>query len=181
MDPGLACADVDFIQVREPALTVHELAPKVRGLIHANGPRILVNDRIDVAIACGAAGVHLRDGSVSPKMILLIAPPGFVVTVACHDAECVLRAEGEGADYAVLAPIFAPLSKPTSRPPLGLATLARNRVARKDSDHRARWHHFRQRAVLYRSRSGRRSRNLNVSPPLRLAGDKIAYPTSARA
>ena len=118
-----SAADVDFIQVREPGLTTRALACRVRELIREGGPRILVNDRADVAIACGAAGVHLRDGSVSPNVIRRIAPPGFVITVACHDADAVLRAEGEGADYAVLAPIFAPLSKPLGRPPLGLDTL----------------------------------------------------------
>jgi len=118
-----ARANVDFIQVREPGLTVRELGDCVRGFIRQGGPRILVNDRADVAIACNAAGVHLRDGSVSPKIIRRIAPPGFVITVACHDAEAVLRAEGEGADYAVLAPIFAPLSKPFAGPTVGLEGL----------------------------------------------------------
>lgn len=118
-----AQSDVDFIQVREPHLNTRELAACVRKMICSEGPRILVNDRADVAIACGAAGVHLRDRSVSPNVIRRIAPAGFVITVACHDDETVLRAAGEGADYAVLAPIFAPLSKPLDRPPLGLEAL----------------------------------------------------------
>lgn len=122
-EPAVAGADVDFIQVREHGLTVRELSDCVRGLVRSGGPGILVNDRADVAIACDAAGVHLRDGSVSPEIIRRIAPPGFVITVACHDAEGVLRAADEGADYAVLAPVFAPLSKPPSRAPLGLDTL----------------------------------------------------------
>src|SRR5580658_3586949 len=100
---------VDFIQVREPDLSRPALASCVRRLVEAGGPRILVNDRTDVAIACGAAGVHLRDGSVSPQIIRLVAPPGFIITVACHDAEGVFRAADEGADYAVLAPVFAAL------------------------------------------------------------------------
>lgn len=114
---------VDFIQVREPGLTARALAGVVRKLIAGGGPRILVNDRADVAIACGAAGVHLRDNSVAPHLIRRIAPPGFLITVACHDEAAVSRAADEGADYAVLAPIFAPLSKPLSRPPLGLDAL----------------------------------------------------------
>jgi thiamine-phosphate pyrophosphorylase len=116
-------ADVDFIQVREPGLTTRVLAGRVREMIREGGPRVIVNDRMDVAIACGAAGVHLRDGSVSPNIIRHIAPPGFVITVACHDAKAVFHAADDGADYAVLAPIFAPLSKPADRPPLGLGTL----------------------------------------------------------
>jgi len=122
-----AGADVDFIQVREPGLTVRELSNCVRGLVtdsvRNSGARVLVNDRTDVAIACGAAGVHLRNGSVSPKLIRSVAPPEFVITVACHDADGVLRAEGEGSDYAVLAPAFAPLSKPQSRATLGIEAL----------------------------------------------------------
>lgn len=122
-DPTLAGVDVDFIQVREPGLTVRELCDRVRGLVRSGGPRIIVNDRADVAIACDAAGVHLRDSSVSPEIIRRIAPPGFVITVAGHDADGVVRAADEGADYAVLAPVFAPLSKPLSGVPLGLETL----------------------------------------------------------
>jgi thiamine-phosphate pyrophosphorylase len=121
--PLLTQTDVDFIQVREPGLTVRQLSDCVRSLVRNGGPRILVNDRADVAIACGAAGVHLRDGSVSPEVIRLVAPPGFIITVACHDAEGVFRAADEGADYAVLAPVFAALSKPPSRAPLGIEAL----------------------------------------------------------
>ncbi len=118
-----ANADADFIQVREPQLTLPELAAMVRSLIRPDGPRILVNDRTDVAIATGAAGVHLRDGSVSPEVVRRIAPPGFIITVACHDAAAVARAAAEGADYAVLAPIFKPLSKSSDAAPLGLEAL----------------------------------------------------------
>ena len=120
---SLADADVDFIQVREPGLSTRALAHCVRALVREDGPRVLVNDRPDVAIACGAAGVHLRDGSASPAVIRRIAPAGFVITVACHDDDAVVRAQQEGADYALLAPIFAPLSKPSDRPPLGLEAL----------------------------------------------------------
>jgi thiamine-phosphate pyrophosphorylase len=114
---------VDFIQIREPGLSTRSLAECVKGLVREGGPRVLVNDRADVAIACGAAGVHLRDRSVSPQLIRRIAPAGFVVTVACHDAEGVFRAADEGADYAVLAPVFAPLSKALEMAPLGLGGL----------------------------------------------------------
>jgi len=81
---------------------------------------VLVNDRIDVAVCCGA-GVHLRAGSISPVKVKTFAP--VVVTVAVHNEDDVKNAGG--ADYAVLAPIFQPLSKPYSRQPLGLKTLQR--------------------------------------------------------
>ncbi len=123
IDASLARADVDFIQVRERGLTPRELAEAVRMLVSAGGPRVLVNDRIDVAIACGAAGVHLRDGSVSATNIRPVAPRSFVISEACHSAEAVGKAERDGADFAVLAPVFAPLSKSVERPPLGLDRL----------------------------------------------------------
>jgi thiamine-phosphate pyrophosphorylase len=114
---------VDFVQVREPGLEARALASVVRAWIAVSGAKVLVNDRTDVAIACGAAGVHLRDRSISPARVRRIAPADFVITVACHDGEAVLRAASEGADYAVLAPVFAPLSKAAAAPPLGLETL----------------------------------------------------------
>ena len=111
----------DFIQVREPELNARELASRVHDWMRFG--KVLVNDRADVAIACGAAGVHLRGRSLSPARIRAITPRDFVIAVACHDADDVRRAEAEGADYAVLAPIFAPLSKPMDRPALGLGVL----------------------------------------------------------
>ena len=116
-------AGVNFVQVREPGMEARAMARTVRAWIAAGNSGVLVNDRTDVAIACGAAGVHLRDRSVSPELIRRIAPRGFVISVACHDAEGVFRAAGEGADYAIMAPVFAPLSKPATGPPLGLGIL----------------------------------------------------------
>jgi len=116
-------AEADFVQVREPGFEARALARLVRAWIAVSTAKVLVNDRADVAIACGAAGVHLRDRSISPARIRQIAPRDFVITVACHDGESVLRAASEGANYVVLAPIFAPLSKPSAAPPLGLDAL----------------------------------------------------------
>jgi thiamine-phosphate diphosphorylase len=114
--------DVDFIQIREREFSARQLARMVRTVM-ALGPAILVNDRADVAIACGAAGVHLRSHSIAPRIVRRIAPPGFLITVACHNEDDVKRAEG--ADYAILAPIFKPLSKAAALDPLGLESLQR--------------------------------------------------------
>lgn len=111
-------AEVDFIQIREPSLNPRDLARLVRRAKRI-GPKILVNDRTDVAIAMGAAGVHLRGNSVSPAEIRLIAPVGFLITTALHQNE---TAQAE-ADYALLAPIFRPLSKSDPGEPMGIAGL----------------------------------------------------------
>jgi thiamine-phosphate pyrophosphorylase len=111
--------DVDFIQVRERLASAQDLARLVRAAMRV--APVLVNDRADVAIACGAAGVHLRAGSVAPSELRRLAK--LTISVACHSAEDVQSASD--ADYAVLAPIFSPLSKADSRVPLGLDALRR--------------------------------------------------------
>jgi thiamine-phosphate pyrophosphorylase len=113
--------DVHFIQVRNHGASARELMGIVREAMKY--APVLVNDRADVAMACGAAGVHLRSHGVAPSRIKSLG--SLVVTVACHSDDDVRRAEAEGADYAVLAPVFSPLSKPDERPPLGLETLRR--------------------------------------------------------
>ncbi|HZL56859.1 MAG TPA: thiamine phosphate synthase [Bryobacteraceae bacterium] len=113
--------DVDFIQIREKDMSAGELADLVERVVRSSRVRILVNDRIDVAIARGAAGVHLRSGSISPARVKQLAP--LIVTVACHSEDEVKQTEG--ADYAILAPIFPPTSKPPERAPLGVETLRR--------------------------------------------------------
>ncbi len=109
---------VEIIQIRERDLEARQLAEltrKVLALPHQCGTRILINDRADVAMATGADGVHLRDGSVSPR---LFARDGFMVSATCHAPRAISSLDG--ADLILLAPVFNPLSKPPDRPPLGL-------------------------------------------------------------
>jgi thiamine-phosphate diphosphorylase len=113
----------DIIQVREAQLTARQVAAAARHLLTRTNARVLINDRADVAIAAGAHGVHLKSGSPPADLFRSIAPPGFIVSVACHSVEDVRRAADQGADYAVLAPIFPPRSKSDPRPPLGLEAI----------------------------------------------------------
>ena len=85
---------------------------------------MIVNMRADIALAAGAAGVHLPSGSFAPRELRTITPPGFLIGASCHSREDLERAQAGGADYAYLSPVFAPLSKDDSREPLGLATFA---------------------------------------------------------
>ena len=116
--------DIDFLQIRETGLSTRELAALVKRVSSIKGKtKVLVNDRADIAIAAGADGVHLRDGSVAPKRIRGISSRPLVVSIACHGVEGVAWAARSGADLAILAPIFPPLSKPSTRPPLGLEAI----------------------------------------------------------
>ena len=125
-------AGVDWVQVRDrelggAALVDHaeEIAQAARegALSRGGSARVIVNRRIDVALAIGADGVHLGFDAVDAGTARQLLGADALVGVSCHAPGEVPRARG--ASYALLAPIFAPISKPSSRPPLGIGALAR--------------------------------------------------------
>lgn len=110
---------VEMIQIRAKEISARALAELVRGALQSAGEsKILVNTRTDVALACGAHGVHLPAGSMSPAEIRRIAPGGFLVGVSCHAIDELTAAESEGADFAVYGPVFPSVTKPVT--PIGL-------------------------------------------------------------
>jgi thiamine-phosphate pyrophosphorylase len=120
---------VEWIQIREKDLSARALFELVEAVINLPNPhasKIIVNTRADVAIAAGAAGVHLPSGSPPAR---IWRRPGFLVGVSCHSLEDVRQAEAEGADYVVFGPVFAPLSKTAGLEPRGLEGLARAAAA----------------------------------------------------
>jgi thiamine-phosphate diphosphorylase len=124
----LRSGGVDWVQVRNKELGGRELVEVVRGVMalpNLHGAKILVNSRVDVAIAAGAAGVHLPARSIAVSEFRAIAPPGFLIGVSCHFFEEVVAAEREGADYCLFGPVFAPLSKSSDLAARGLEELRR--------------------------------------------------------
>lgn len=108
---------IALVQIRERDLPVRNLAELTKAVLKIPNPlgtKILVNDRVDVALACGAHGVHLREGSISP---VRFARPDFTITIACHRPQD--SANTPGASFVLLAPIFKPLSKTDHRQVLG--------------------------------------------------------------
>ena len=119
-----AAGGASMIQVRAKALETRELVALVRDVIAvARGVPVLVNSRADVAMACGAQGVHLPSDGLAANAIRSIAPAGFLIGVSCHTVEELVRAEREGADFAVYGPVFATASHPGAAP-VGLGALA---------------------------------------------------------
>ena len=121
-------SSIDLIQVREKDLETRpllELLQATVALACGLGPRVVVNDRLDVALAAGAHGVHLSGRSMSAEAVRRAVPPDFWIGVSCHSAEDVWAAEKGGADYALLGPIFETASKRIYGPPLGLGVLER--------------------------------------------------------
>ncbi len=117
-------AGADWVQIRDKQLPARELIEIVREAM-ACGAKVLVNTRVDVAMAAGAAGAHLPAGSIAPSVWRRITPPGFLIGVSCHTLDEVQRAEAEDADYVVFGPVFAPLSKASDLAPRGLHELGR--------------------------------------------------------
>jgi thiamine-phosphate pyrophosphorylase len=116
--------DADWVQIRDKELGGRELVELVRRAI-GMARKVLVNTRVDVAIAAGAAGVHLPSGSVAASTWRAIVPEAFLIGVSCHSLDDVLRAESEGADYVLFGPVFAPLSKGSDLAPRGVGELGR--------------------------------------------------------
>ena len=128
-----AVAGVDFIQIRERDLPDRDLVTLVRDAVREVGgtaARIVVNDRVDIALAASAAGVHLRGDSADPARVRAIVPPGFLIGRSIHDpAEAALARD---ADVLLFGTVFASAGKPAGHRVAGLdalrAACARARV-----------------------------------------------------
>jgi len=112
---------VEMIQIRAKELSGGELYALVKQVIASTKTPVLVNTRLDIALACVAAGVHLPAGSLAPSEIRRIAPKHFLIGVSCHSAEELQAAEREGADFAVFGPVFESSTKPVR--PVGIEAL----------------------------------------------------------
>jgi len=118
---------VDAVQLREKDLCARELialAGRLRTLCDRHGARLLINDRIDVALAVGAAGVHLPADSFAPSDARRLLGPQALIGVSTHSLAQAQTAQLDGADFIVCGPTFDTPSKRGFGPPLGLEALA---------------------------------------------------------
>ncbi|HXP80621.1 MAG TPA: thiamine phosphate synthase [Verrucomicrobiae bacterium] len=113
-----AAAGAGWIQIREKDLDARSLVELARFAIsetRETSVRVLVNDRLDVALAANAAGVHLGENSLPVEVVSEWRRSSgrldFLIGVSCHSLESALAAERGGADYIFFGPVFATPSK----------------------------------------------------------------------
>ncbi|MGZ4445674.1 MAG: thiamine phosphate synthase [Nocardioides sp.] len=123
--PALAAAGVDGFQVRAKRLDdrgLLGLTLRVRDAVEGHGAVVVVDDRLDVALAAGAAGVHLGARDLPVADARRVAPH-LLVGATCRSGVDVAAARAAGADYAGFGPVFATTSKADLPAPLGVAAL----------------------------------------------------------
>ncbi len=121
-----AAAGVDIIHVREPGLDDRQLARLVTAAVEAvagTPARVVVNDRVDIALAARAHGVHLRADSISAAHVRQLAPAGFLVGRSVHTRSEAVTAARSGVDYLVAGTVYPTVSKAGGGSLLGLAGL----------------------------------------------------------
>lgn len=130
MLPAFAELGVDGFQVRDKAATTRELivlTATVIELVAAYDACVVVDDRLDVALAAGAHGVHLGASDLpvaDARRIADAVTPGLLVGATCRDRAAVVSAAGAGADYAGFGPVLATSSKAGLPDPLGVSAVA---------------------------------------------------------
>ena len=116
----------DAIQLRDKSCSTRELiriGRTLRTITSRSSTLFIVNDRLDVALSCGADGVHLGQGDTRTDVARQITPPGFIIGVSVSTVDEAIRAEREGADYVALSPTFSSGSKLDAGPGHGLEML----------------------------------------------------------
>jgi thiamine-phosphate pyrophosphorylase len=124
-----AAAGVDWVQIREKDLCGRELLALTREAVaHRGNAHVIVNDRLDVALAAGAAGVHLGRESLDARYVVRWcrsgnAPAEFLIGVSCHSLEDAREAESAGTSYIFFGPVFDTPSKRGMGEPQGVVRL----------------------------------------------------------
>jgi thiamine-phosphate pyrophosphorylase len=134
----LARVGVDWVQIREKDLSARQLTALMQETARClpaqpgkdpGTTRILINNRVDVALTQGAAGVHLGENclaidEVKQLVESRVSTRDFLLGVSCHSLEGAKSAAAGGADYIFFGPVFATPSKATFGEPQGVKRLA---------------------------------------------------------
>ena len=105
---------VDIVQLREkdlPAADLYRLAKRLRDITSGRA-LLVVNDRVDIAIACGADGVQIGETGLPTRVVRSLLPNGMLIGRSVHSLDGALKAQAVGADYLVLGTIFQTATHP---------------------------------------------------------------------
>lgn len=117
---------VRSVQLREKDLPVRELlalSQEMRTLTNEFGARLFINDRVDVAVAVNADGVHLGHTSMPVEAVRRVVGSNMLIGVSTHNLAEAKAAEAGGADFITFGPIFETPSKAELGHPMGVAVL----------------------------------------------------------
>mgnify|MGYP001263140308 CR=1 FL=1 len=120
------------VQLREKSCGTREFmaeALAVRAILAGTGVPLIINDRVDVALAVGADGVHLGQSDMPIADARRLTGPDMIIGVSAECVEDAVRAETEGADYVGVSPVFSTPTKTDTAPALGLTGVAAIRAA----------------------------------------------------
>ena len=115
----------DVIQLRDKGLSgaeLYRLASRIGELTRESGGTFIVNDRLDIALAAGADGVHLGQDDLPVRAARSVAP-GLIIGASVSSVQEAMRAERDGADYVAISPLFDTGSKDDAGPGNGLEAL----------------------------------------------------------
>lgn len=115
----LTLGGASFIQLREkrmPALDFYEQAKAAR----QSGVQLIINDRVDIALAVGAAGVHLGQDDMPPEAARKLLGPHAIIGYSTHNVEQAIDAVKLPIDYVAIGPIFSTSTKTDTAPVVGL-------------------------------------------------------------
>jgi thiamine-phosphate pyrophosphorylase len=117
---------VTCVQLREKTCSTREFieeAARLKALLKPSGVPLIINDRLDVALAVGANGVHLGQSDMPLAAARSLVGSTMVIGISAESVEDAVAAQAGGADYLGVSPIFATPTKPDTAAPLGMAGL----------------------------------------------------------
>ncbi len=121
-----------WVQLREKCASDRELlatAIAIREITQGTGTIFVVNNRADIALACGADGLHVGQDDLPVVAARLILGQGAIIGVSVGSVEEAIRAEEEGADYVAVSPVFSTPTKEDAGPGLGLEMVRKIKLA----------------------------------------------------
>lgn len=126
----LMAGGVTLLQYRNKDGSGREILSHTRELKRSLPPevRLILNDRADLCLAAGFAGVHVGQDDLSPEAVRAVVGPGLILGVSTHNPEQLAAAGSSPADYLAIGPVFATASKANPDPVVGLEGVRRART-----------------------------------------------------